>query len=115
LRFDGPDDKVYGGIAHNTKAEIWIRILGTWTRVGDWTIPDAGTGWHVQDLRIAGDTIELYIDGEFIGAGNVLSAPEDGEAGFWCQYGQEGYRDDHIVRKYVLNEPTNSLGAEEKM
>lgn len=114
IRFDGPDDKVYGGIVRDTEAEIWIRINGTWTRVGNWTIPDVGIDWHVQELRISGLTIELYIDGEFIGFGNVLSAPEDGEAGFWCQYGQEGYRDDHIVRKYVLDEPIYNIGEEEQ-
>jgi hypothetical protein len=115
VRYTDEGNEIYGGIVTDTTAEIWNRIGGTWTQIGGtWTIPDVGTSWHVQELRIAGDAVELYIDDAYIGSGTLTSgAPTSGASGFWCQYSQQGYRDEHIVRKYADPEPTASIGTED--
>jgi hypothetical protein len=99
-RYVDDSNMVYGGIITATTAEIWNRIGGTWTQLGStWTIPDVSTGWHTQELRVAGDQVNLYIDGTFVGSATLMpGAPAAGKTGFWSQYGpQEGYRDDHVV------------------
>jgi len=113
IRYTDEGNEVYGGIVSDTTAEIWNRIGGTWTQISNtWTIPDVGTTWHVQELRIAGDIVELYIDDEYIGSGTVSSgAPTSGASGFWCQYSHEGYRDEHIVRKYAPHRTYVSSGT----
>jgi uncharacterized repeat protein (TIGR01451 family) len=100
-RYVDDSNMVYGGIITATTAEIWNRIGGTWTQIGGtWTIPDVSSGWHTQELRVAGGQVSIYIDGSFIGSGTLMpGAPSAGRTGFWSQYGgQEGYRDDHVVR-----------------
>lgn len=114
VRYTDENNEVYGGIVGDNIAEIWNRIGGSWTQIGGpWTIPDVGTSWHVQELRMEGDNVDLYIDSNYIGSG-VLStgAPTNGKSGFWCQYSQHGYRDDHMVRKYISPEPSASIGNE---
>jgi hypothetical protein len=115
IRYTDEGNEIYGGIVSDTTAEIWNRVGGTWTMIGGtWSIPDVGTSWHVQELRIAGDTVELYIDDEYIGSGTLTSgAPTSGASGFWCQYSHQGYRDEHIVRQYASSEPTTSVGSED--
>jgi parallel beta-helix repeat protein len=99
-RYVDDSNMVYGGIVTATTAEIWNRIGGTWIQIGGtWTIPDVSSGWHTQELRIAGDRVDLYIDGAYIGSATLSpGAPSAGQTGFWSQYGPEGYRDDHTVR-----------------
>ncbi|KPJ78044.1 MAG: hypothetical protein AMJ54_05645 [Deltaproteobacteria bacterium SG8_13] len=105
-RYVNDQNMVYGGIVTATTAEIWNRISNTWIQIGGtWTIPNVSSGWHTQELRIAGDRAELYIDGAFIGSATLSTgAPVAGKTGFWSQYGPEGYRDDHTVRlAYLLD------------
>ena len=66
---------VYGGIVTSDTAQIWYREGGTWFQVGgDWSITalnvDDGN-WHNQELRVHGDTAELYIDGVLIGSASL--------------------------------------------
>lgn len=104
-RYVDDGNMVYGGIVTATTAEIWNRIGGTWTQLGPtWTIPDVSSGWHIQELRVAGDHVDLYVDGALIGGAILMpGAPAAGKTGFWSQYGaREGYRDDHTVREAYL-------------
>ena len=87
-------DMVYGGIVSKDIAQIWYREAGTFTQIGsDWSITglnlDDGN-WHTQELRLHGDTVELYIDDVFIGstsvAGTGSAAGTTGQTGFWSQY-----------------------------
>jgi hypothetical protein len=116
VRYADDSNEVYGGIVSNTTAEIWDRIGGGWSmRGGTWTIPDVGTSWHVQELRVAGTTAaELYIDDAHIGNGTLrVGSPSTGTSGFWSQYNRWGYRDWHLVRKYASPEPSTSVGDQE--
>ena len=108
-RYEDANNLVYGGIVDKDIAQIWYREAGTFTQIGsDWSITglnlDDGN-WHSQELRLHGDTVELYIDGSLIGsaslAGTGSAAGTNGQTGFWSQYSNyEAYRDNHIVRSY---------------
>ncbi|MBW1686544.1 MAG: DUF4347 domain-containing protein [Deltaproteobacteria bacterium] len=102
VRYVDADNMVYGGIASSTTVDLSNKVGGTWTTLGSWTIPDVGTTWHSQELRVFGDTVEIYVDGSLIGSATLSpGAPSAGQAGFWAQNaGNEGYRDNHIVRPY---------------
>ena len=81
---------------------------------GPWPLLAVEIAWHVEELRIAGDTVNLFVDDIHIGGGTLqVGAPAQGASGFWCQYGQNAYRDNHIVRLYVDPEPETSTGDEE--
>ena len=115
-RWDDDGNMLYGGI-HDpaaaggpTNIELWNRVGGIWQDQsgtpdsplgGPWQIADIGTTWHTQELRIDGDQLSITIDGSLIGNAPIRpDAPIDGKSGFWCQYGPEGHRDDHIVRAF---------------
>ncbi|MCK4829196.1 DUF2341 domain-containing protein, partial [bacterium] len=113
-RFLNDNNEVYGGIVTSTTAEIWNRINGSFSQIGStWTISDVGTNWHVQELRIEDNSVDLYIDDALVGGGTLdAGAPTSGRSGFWTQYSQQGYRDWHIFRKYADPDPTSVLGGE---
>ena len=107
-RYADVDNMVYGGIITKDTAQIWYRNGGTFTQIGgDWSITALNVddaNWHSQELRLFGDTVELFIDDTFIGSASLAAsgAPASGSTGFWSQYnsGGEAYRDNHIVRCY---------------
>ncbi len=106
-RYTDVDNMVYGGIIDKDTAQIWYRNGGTFTQIGgDWSITALNVddaNWHNQELRLNGDTVELYIDDTFIGSADLTAtgAPASGQTGYWSQYSNyEAYRDNHIVRSY---------------
>jgi len=106
-RYADVNNMVYGGIVDKDTAQIWYRNGGTFTQIGgDWSITALNVddaNWHSQELRLFGDTVELYIDDNFIGSADLTAtgAPASGSTGFWSQYSNyEAYRDNHIVRSY---------------
>ncbi len=115
-RYIDDQNFIYGGIFSTTELEIWDQINGTFSQIDEtWTIPEVSTGWQVEELCIAGNTVKLYLNGEHIGDGTLHNgAPARGASGFWCQYhNHNAYRDNHIVRLYVDPEPTAGAGTEE--
>jgi hypothetical protein len=100
-RYVDSSNMIYGGIVEHNEAEIWVRISGSWSLLGHWSIPSVGTTWHSQALRVEGDTVELFIDDAPIGSVTLPGgAPTEGKTGFWSQYGgREGYRDNHHVQE----------------
>lgn len=116
VRYLDDDEEVYGGIVSDTNSQIWDRDGGSFSQIGgDWPISNVGTAWHVQELKIVGDKVSLFVDDAFMGISDILNnTPISGSSGFWCQYSHNGYRDNHIVRKYVAPEPTVSPSAQEE-
>ncbi len=117
VRYFDETHEVYGGIVTNTTSEIWDRIIVDFDQIDvTWDIDDVGTSWQVEELRIAGDTVDFYLNDIFIGGGTIhAGVATQGASGFWCQYGQNAYRDNHIVRLYVDPEPTAGAGIEEPL
>ena len=115
VRYVDNSNMVYGGIITATTAEIWDRVGGTWTKIGGtWTITNIGTDWHLQELRIVGTSVQLYIDDALIGSGTLSAgAPTTGQTGFWSQYSsRRGYRDEHLVRAFSSTDPGATVGEE---
>jgi len=108
-RYQDANNMVYGGIVSGSVAQIWYKTTasGSFAQIGgDWDISpfnvDDGN-WHNQELRLYGDTVELYVDGALVGSADLAAsgAPASGSTGFWSQYSNyEAYRDNHIVRSY---------------
>ena len=108
-RYQDANNMVYGGIVTGNTAQVWYKTTASVSFLqigGDWDISgfnvDDGN-WHNQELRLFGDTVELYIDDTSVGSASLFAtgAPASGQTGFWSQYSNyEGYRDNHIVRSY---------------
>jgi len=117
VRYFDETHEVYGGIVTNTTSEIWNRTSEDWGEPigGPWSMSTMEIGWQVEELRIAGDTVDFYLNDIFIGGGTIhAGVPTQGASGFWCQYhNHNAYRDNHIVRLYVDPEPTAGAGTEE--
>ncbi|MBN2498026.1 MAG: hypothetical protein JXR96_25770 [Deltaproteobacteria bacterium] len=114
-RMTGVDDLVYGGIVDSTHSELWERYAGSFHQIGStWGIADVHDQWHIQEIRVAGDGVSIAVDDVVVGSGSLAAeAPDAGASGFWCQYGPQGYRDNHIVRLYVDPEPEVLVGTEQ--
>ncbi|MCD4821902.1 MAG: DUF2341 domain-containing protein [Methanococcoides sp.] len=68
----------------------------------------------MQELRVLDNTVDFYLDDVYVGNSTLdPDAPTSGKTGFWSQYGEEGYRDEHIVRRYAFPEPMTVMGSKE--
>jgi hypothetical protein len=105
-----------GGPIDSTTLALVEDDGGTLLVLADWAIPALGTGWHVQELRVAGSTASLEFDGTVLGSAATAASPPTGKTGFWSQDSQNrGYRDWHAVRKFAIPEPTVAIGAQEAL
>jgi len=114
--------EIYGGIVNSTTTQLrernesasWADGSG-WNQIGgNWNISNVGTSWHMQELRVLNNTLEFYLDDVYVGNATLHpDAPSSGKTGFWSQYGEEGYRDEHIVRRYSYPEPIAVAGSKE--
>ncbi len=106
-RFQDPQNALAAGIHDNTTAKFWYTTTADgWTEIASVDISaysvDDGN-WHTQEVRVFGNTMELYIDGNFVDSVDVspYGAPASGAAGFWSQEDDsEAYRDNHRVMDY---------------
>jgi hypothetical protein len=106
-RYQDDDNALAAGIHDGNTARFWYSTTATgWVSLATVDISafnvDDGN-WHNQELRVHGDTMELYIDGVFVHSVSIAGygTAASGAAGFWSQEGnEEAYRDNHIVRSY---------------
>jgi len=107
--YQDANNMVYGGIVNASVAQIWYKTTasGSFVKIGgDWDISTFNiddANWHNQELRLYGDSVELYVDGTLVGSADLAAsgAPSSGATGFWSQYSNyEAYRDNHTVRSY---------------
>ena len=107
-RYQDDDNAISAGVADKDNMRFWYTTTADgYTQIGpDYDISaynvDDGN-WHTQELRVYGDTMEFYLDGDFIGSESFAGtgAPATGATGQWSQEtNDEGYHDNFILRPY---------------
>ncbi len=119
-RYQDPDNAIAAGIHSDNTAKFWYTTTADgWVEISsvDLTSTALGAGvdladgnWHTQELRITGNTVELYIDDVLVGTEDYSSfgIPASGSAGFWSQdNNDEAYRDNHFA--YALDAGTGVI------